>query len=228
MLSGIDVSHHQDPRVLDYRALSERCAFVWVRATYGTRSDSSMHSHIKRARDNGLTVGLYHFFRQGQDVKEQTEAFIDRCCSVCVGEGWLPPCIDLEANERWDGLVDPDQYDQAQEIAGELFRRFGSFTIYSTRSFYDALGRPKWWQAGLLWVAHWEVKQPRTPGNRPWDFWQHRVSKIPEYPRGPIDQNYSYGDMLPTLKPRRASLLPMSVDWDEYNKARSKIVLDSD
>lgn len=178
---GIDVSHHQNPDALDYPKLAETHAFVIVRATYGTTRDRKTAEHVKQAREAGLTVGLYHFFRPSQGAAEQAQAFAAVADEVGIGAGDIVPMIDVEMDPiPLDQDPEPSWVQPLAELADLLSEHFGTPPgFYITQSDWNLLGRPDWMLGHPLWVAHWTTaEQPATPANEGWEIWQYAVEKL--------------------------------------------------
>lgn len=191
---GVDVSHHQTVDSIDWDALGAQAAFLYARATYGTKPDSRFFELVKAAQGVGLRVGAYHFYRQGQPPGDQLQAFSQVCRVANMGAGWLPPAIDLEWNEEYDGPVDPDLYNRSREMALSLKDDWGTFVVYSSPAFIDRLGDPPWLRYGHLWVAHYGVEKPRTPEGVDWTFWQHCSEPMPGVSSRKLDQNFARRD----------------------------------
>lgn len=67
--NGIDISHHNR---MDWKKIKadKDIKFCYIKATEGKSfRDPMCQKHAKRARENGLLVGLYHYFRT--DVSAQ-------------------------------------------------------------------------------------------------------------------------------------------------------------
>lgn len=189
LIRGVDVSHHQDPDKINWPLLASDFQFAIVRATYGTRADKRVREHVKRANDAGLKVGLYHFFRQGQSAEKQYSAFSAELLDLRPFLH-IAPSVDLEPNVEFDGPIVPTNYSvEAREFCERTRHDWGEALIYTTQSFWNLLARPLWFAEYPLWVAHWGVSEPATPGDQPWLIWQDRVSAIPAYSGGHIDQN---------------------------------------
>lgn len=229
---GVDVSYWQNPRAVNWYKLAETHAFVYVRATYGTKVDPSCAEHLTRARDAGLCPGIYHFFRPKLGAREQLDAFGDVAASVGLTDGWLAPALDVEQDKN-DGEVTPARYAHAEEMVRSWAGRWGRAVIYTNPATWRALGDPEYLKSCDLWISHYGVKLPRTPLGLPWLIWQHLVDTMPGTYSGHIDQNLARA--LPILgKKSRASaesvpsLLPIAVDWEEQAAARDLTIKDED
>lgn len=221
LLLGIDVSHHQQPAALNYTALAKTHRFVICRATYGTRTDETFAEHVHRAQDVGLTVGAYHFYRPGEAVVDQLDAFLSVAHALGVGAGWLPPAIDLEQDPGH--VVSTDAYAPAEQLTACFREQFGAAMVYVAIGFWSEIGHPEWVKDHLLWTAHWDVQHPTTPGGAPWAIWQNHVGQLPGISPGPVDQDVARS--LPILKSHDpAAPLLVAVDWDELRADRDAVV----
>ena len=131
-IPGIDVSHWQAQ--IDWpavRAAGKRYAFI--KATEGTSFvDDTFERNWEQAKQAGLLVGAYHFFRPLQDAQNQAEHFLN---TADFGEGDLPPVLDMEVNNR----LRPSTYIERVEIwMDEVERQTGKKAIiYSGVSFLN-------------------------------------------------------------------------------------------
>lgn len=224
MLRGVDVSHHQNPKLVDYKRLAETHKFVIVRATYGLVADETCAAHVRGAQDAGLVVGLYHFYRPGQDTDAQFDAFGSVADALGCGAGWLPPAVDLERDKN-DGEPSKSRYAPAEELVECLQARYGAAMVYTSAGFWGEISQPDWIKDELLWVAHWGATRPSTPLGMPWAIWQHKVANLAGIMPGPIDQNVARA--LPLLvAPDPAEFLPLAVDWQGLQADRDEWVRD--
>lgn len=213
LLRGIDVSHHQVPGGVSWVRLAETHKFLIARATYGTRPDKEFHEFVKRALDVGLKVGAYHFFRPGVPVHEQLDAFANMVEHAGMGPGWIVPSLDIEQNEQYDGMITEERYAPAEQMLRSWKKRWGQAMVYTNPSMWPAIGNPEWLDGCYLWIAHYQVKQPRTPFEMPWDIWQNVVGQLPGvYSHGVIDQNVALA--LPVLsETEKPELIVPELDW---------------
>ena len=92
-VAGIDVSKHNGD--IDFhKVAADDYQFVFIKASEGkTYKDNAFDRNYEGARDAGLMVGAYHFFRKNRSGKEQA----DNLLKVVKGKKLdLPLVIDLE------------------------------------------------------------------------------------------------------------------------------------
>ncbi|HEY6504739.1 MAG TPA: GH25 family lysozyme [Chitinophagaceae bacterium] len=193
-IHGIDVSWYQDiiawEEVKAMNVSNIRVEFAFIKATEGIgNKDPQFRRNWKKAKDNNIVRGAYHFFIASKDGKMQAENFIKR---VDIEPGDLPPVLDVE---QMNGV-------SASQLRKEV-RKWLATTenyykvtpiIYTNVDFYEQnLGSE--FDKYPLWAAHYyEEEQPRI--RRDWIFWQHndqgRVDGI--IPK--VDFNVFKGDSL--------------------------------
>ena len=90
---GIDVSHHNGE--IDWHLLqAQGISFVYIKATEGgSHIDRRFVQNYKKAKENNILAGAYHFFRFYEPVKEQLKHFSSVASNV---SGDLLPMIDVE------------------------------------------------------------------------------------------------------------------------------------
>lgn len=230
LVRGIDVSAHQNPKLIAWHKLAETHEFVYVRATYGTKVDESCAEHVTRARDVGISCGLYLFFRPGNSISAQLETFGDVHDALSPE---LAPVIDVEQNPKYDGEVTLLRYAPAEEVARGMLARWGRALLYTNPAMSAALGHPAWFKDLELWVAHYGVDFPKTPQGLPWLVWQHLVAPLPSVYAQDIDQDLARELPLLGKKPaeNRSSVsnpLPLQVDWDQFERDRDSAVREED
>lgn len=206
---GIDVSRHQCPKVINYRALKEQgCTFVIARAAYGITPDETFPLHVAKARTVGLKVGGYLFFRQTKEPAEQLKVFKTQLYKAKIGSGDIIPVLDIEDNERYDKEVSKSLYlDGCEEILSGLKTDYGDAMVYIAPGFFQRLGSPEWLKVFPWWIAHWGVDKPWSPFKE-WKIWQFScTARLKGFPND-LDCNYVEGELplveetvLPLVKP---------------------------
>lgn len=210
-LHGIDVSHWQDPALLNWTQIAQSSQFCIARATNGTRRDDRCAEHIRRARGAGLKVGLYHFFQHEQAASEQATAFLEVADLCELGPGDIIPFLDIEDDPP--ARVSPLWSVAASEVAITLSRSFGNCGVYTTQADWVQLGRPEWLPVRPIWCAHWGAPSPATPGSRAWSIWQYRVGKY--LPGAPHDRN---GPTLPGALDHNWATAPLPLIGESEDK----------
>jgi lysozyme len=204
---GIDVSHHQNPATMPWDTIAATSSFCIVRATYGAGlRDRHCAAHVRRARQVGLQVGLYHFYRPSQSPKDQILAFRAAAQAARYEPGDIIPALDIEADPIPKMQhVSPAWQEGVLRVLDAMVGDFGNAMVYITQREFVQLGKPPWILERPLWVAHYTgAAKPATPGNKPALIWQHRVG--PYDPQGPggytdvkgtlqLDQNRSFGEL---------------------------------
>ncbi len=92
-IAGIDVSKHNGD--IDYNQVrDDDYQFVFIKASEGkTYRDDAFERNYQGARDAGLKVGAYHFFRKNRTGQEQADNLL---AAVKGKQLDLPLVIDLE------------------------------------------------------------------------------------------------------------------------------------
>lgn len=192
MITGIDLSHHQNPNAIDYRKLAETQKFCIARASYGVKADQTFREHFSRAQEAGMLVGAYAFLRQNQPWTEQHEVFEAQLYRVSFGVGHILPVLDLEWNTAYDGAVRAGPYVAAAAPFLERLRGdYGGAIVYLSPGFYPVIGSPEWLRDDFhWWVAHHTAAaEPTCPAKPDWAIWQYTdQGKVPGF-AGPLDLN---------------------------------------
>jgi hypothetical protein len=240
-LHGIDVSHHNRP---DWADVAGSSAFVYCRATYGTARDRLVREHVSAARDFGLRVGLYGFYRPSQPAQDQADAFLQVAAWVGIRDGDLVHALDVEADVKTP--VVPAWEPGVRTVAELLSEAAGSpCMVYCTRREWTALGDPLWLSSHPLWVADWRgPAEPRTPLGMGWAIHQYRVGPYAPLSahaasgvtaKGALDHNRAR--MLPTIQTGRKQrqsaktavpMVSLRSDYQRANEARDKWLRERD
>ncbi|HEX8427919.1 MAG TPA: glycoside hydrolase family 25 protein [Hymenobacter sp.] len=184
---GIDVSSYQGR--IDWKEVSRnQVKFAFIKATEGvTLRDPRFQRNWNGAHQAGMYRGAYHYFQPTYDGARQANLFTR---TVPLAPGDLPPVLDVEHAEFHDVSI------MRRNVAVWLRlveRHYGVRPIlYSNYSFY------KRYLAGHfdkypLWLAHYEVDQPRLPREK-WIIWQHSDESYIPGIRGAVDFNVFQGN----------------------------------
>jgi len=164
--------------------------FAFIKATEGIDNmDSQFRRNWKKAKDNDIIRGAYHFFIGSKDGRMQAENFINR---VDLKPGDLPPVLDIE---QLNGTKPTQLKKEAKEWLDIVENHYQvTPIIYTNVDFYKRnLGSE--FDKYPLWVAHYyELRQPRI--NRGWVFWQHSDMGSVNGITHKVDFNVFSGDSL--------------------------------
>ena len=157
--------------------------FAFIKATEGRSwEDPYFDQNWKLAQRAGLARGAYHFYRPNRDAAQQANFY---AATVALAPGDLPPVLDVEKTDGRSAEIIRAGVKTWLRLVG---RRYGVRPIlYTNHDFYVR------YFAGHfddypLWLAHYEVRQPRVGADR-WTFWQHSDEALVPGIRGFVDGN---------------------------------------
>lgn len=165
---GIDVSSYQKDIDWGATAKDKNIKFVYVKATEGATYRSRHYQYnIENARQYGIHVGAYHFFRPNVPVEKQFRNFT----SVVKKEDQdLIPLIDVEV--RGNNLTVRALVDSVLAFADKLEDYYGCKPmIYTGHAFYNSYLSGKI-QGYPLFIARYSKVEPRLMGGANWVLWQ--------------------------------------------------------
>ena len=162
---GIDVSHWQGN--IDFnRVKNSGVQIVYIKATEGVSIvDSRLTSNYKNAKDAGLLVGFYHFFRPSTESNAiaQAQYFINAI------KDYKSDCrlaLDIEVN---NGLSKSKITNLSKVFLEEVKRLSGLEVVIYT---YTSFAR-NYFESSIniypLWIAHYGVNIPGNNGI--WNYW---------------------------------------------------------
>lgn len=169
-VKGFDVSHHQK-NIQWHKISPKHYQFVYLKATEGGDfKDTKFQENWLKAREQGLLVGAYHFYRLCRDGKIQAQNFID---SVPNKADALPPAIDLEYDSKCINTYSKEQMlQEIQYMHDRLYHHYGKQPIfYVSKSFYNIVLAGEFKKIPL-WVREYKGK-PDLKDQPKWLFWQH-------------------------------------------------------
>ena len=176
VIHGFDVSHHQGQ--INWAKISpQRYQFVYLKATEGGDfTDQNFQENWLKAREQGLHVGAYHFYRLCREGQIQADHFI---ATVPNKADALPPAIDLEYDSQCINTYTKEQLlKQIQIMHDRLKQHYGKQPIfYTSKSFYHIVLMGNF-KRTPLWIRDYAT-QPKLKDGQQWLFWQHsRQGKI--------------------------------------------------
>ncbi|TXJ06213.1 MAG: lysozyme [Acinetobacter sp.] len=168
-IHGFDVSHHQGD--IAWRKIDQKhYAFVFIKATEGgDYQDPKFQMNWLNAREVGLKVGAYHFFRNCKTGAEQAENYIR---TVPKKHDSLPPVMDLEFQWTCPEVTAEQLQQEITIMAQRLEQHYERKPIfYTTPKYYQAYIQAKLGHYPL-WIQDTK-KMPVRWDKRPWLFWQY-------------------------------------------------------
>jgi GH25 family lysozyme M1 (1,4-beta-N-acetylmuramidase) len=200
-LMGIDVSHWQGRP--DWARLREAgVEYAFIKASEGGDFvDEEFAANFRRANENGVLRGAYHFFRPKTSVERQLDNFLRVMGPLSPGA--LPPVLDVEDPRLWRGISKRKAANLCVDFLEGLRQRLGANIkpiIYMSTSFsLGVLGEDERLSQYTLWVADYSSpsfpRQPRVPQPwATWNFWQYtEKGRVPGI-TGDVDINRFNGD----------------------------------
>lgn len=169
-VKGFDVSHHQNE--IEWSKISpQEFQFVYLKATEGGDfKDRKFQENWLQAREQGLLVGAYHFYRLCRDGNIQAQNFME---TVPLKADALPPVIDLEYDSQCINTYSKEQLLlEIQNMHDQLKQHYGKQPIfYISKSFYNIVLAGHFTDVPL-WVREYHGK-PTLKDDPDWLFWQH-------------------------------------------------------
>lgn len=129
---GLDVSHHNGDVNFEKWKKGRNVEFCFIKITEGVHFiDSLADHHYRKAKEAGLYVGFYHYFRPQRSGKKQ---FLFMKAQLDKYDYDLIPVIDVESkNCDWKHT---DAYKNLDEFMESFYKCYGYYpilyTIYKT------------------------------------------------------------------------------------------------
>lgn len=171
---GIDISRHNG--VIDFDRLSTshpEISFIYIKATEGTSyRDPRFVQNYRGARQSGVAVGAYHFFRYDRDGEMQALNFLD---ILRRRQFDLPPVVDVEDWGNPDGHTAARIVERLRAFVSALQSEGYTPMVYTNIDGYTRLIRGNFDNLPL-WIS--SFNDPPLPAwldfsGRRWDIWQY-------------------------------------------------------
>lgn len=190
---GIDVSHYQG--WIDWQKVAgcSQISYVYLKATEGESFlDKTYVRNLKEAREAGLSVGSYHFYRPNINWELQ---FNNLTRNVTKNTQDLVPMIDIEVR----GNVSEAKFLQdLQKFIKKVEDFYGKKPLlYTYQNFYNKhlVGQFK----GYHWMmAKYQSERPVLTDNQDYIMWQYSATGSIPGVKGEVDRSRIMGDY--TLK----------------------------
>ena len=165
-LKGIDVSNWKGN--INFQSVkNDGVKVVYIKATEGDYyKDKYAKQNYNGAKEQGLKVGFYHFFRANKNAKGQANYFINYLNEIGATNYDCKLALDIETTE---GIGVRDLTSMCIEFLEEVKRLTGkevivyTYTSFANNYIDSRLGNYQ------VWIAHYGVS---TPGaNNIWTSW---------------------------------------------------------
>lgn len=181
---GIDVSHYQGNIDWNTVVKNANISYAYLKATEGaTLVDDTYERNLREAKQAGLLVGSYHFYRPNTDWKAQFENLTQ---NVRPNDQDLVPIIDIEHI----GNVSKKKFiEDLTAFIQEVQKYYGAKPLlYTFQNFYNKH------LVGTFPDYHWMIakyktEEPQLNDNKQYIIWQYtakgRISGI----KGNVDRS---------------------------------------
>lgn len=186
-IAGVDLSAHNGN--IDFeRVAADGISFAFLKASEGTSfRDPKFAENYRNAKESGIKVGAYHFFRFDSDGYEQGRNFLGAVDSLELD---LPLAIDIEEANNPDGV---DTEIIVEALRGMIIALEGSrrnVIIYTNKRGLSRFIRDRFDEMPV-WVC--SFTDPPIPSGD-WTLWQHSHESRVDGVDGSVDLNTFNGD----------------------------------
>lgn len=193
-IKGVDVSHYNG--AIDWKKVKAAgYQFAFLKATEGVDLlDETFEANRRGAREAGLSVGYYHFFRPNDSVDAQVTFFIRTIGRLELDA--LRPVLDVEDPRIWRPYTVQQRVAMILDWCQKVHKSLGvAPMIYASPKFVDELleNSPQLAEYDL-WIANYNVPEPTIP--KPWTkwvFWQNTEKGTVPGINGDVDLDWFNG-----------------------------------
>ncbi len=180
-IRGIDISAHNG--VIDFEKVKNASyQFAIIKATEGTDfKDAMFIDNLRQARQAGLKVGAYHFFRFDTDGYLQA---LNLLHSLRHRKLDFPIAIDIERFGNPDGHQASIIISRLQDMITCLEKEGADIILYSNKDDYDKYLKGKF-DNYPLWICTFTEPEP----NLNWTIWQYSHRGKIDGIKGDVDLN---------------------------------------
>jgi lysozyme len=180
---GIDVSRWQGE--IDWgKVAADGIKHVFIKMSEGgTYIDPQFVTNWNAAKNAGLKVNAYHYFRALSSTPEEQAVNIKKSL-LSVGFDSCLNLLAIDVEKRGNDSASQDEMaDNLQDLLTQIKRDIlpdFSPMIYCSPNYWDSsVGWEKYdFSRYPLWIANWNVEKPQLPKtwDKPgitWSWWQH-------------------------------------------------------
>ncbi len=165
-IRGLDISSHNGKPDFN-KIVSDGVDFVYLKASEGINfRDRTFMRNYHAARQAGLKVGAYHFFRFDRDGIRQADNFLN---AIADCELDLPLVIDLEESHNSTDVSTEIIIERFEAMLSTLRSEYGPVVIYTNKGGNKRFVRGRFDDVPL-WIC--SFTDPPLARQR-WLLWQH-------------------------------------------------------
>ncbi len=184
---GIDISAHNGE--IDFNILARSAEFVYIKATEGvTWNDRVFERNYSLARESGLKVGVYHYFRFDRSGLSQGINLYNALWNKTVD---LPVAIDVEDSGNASGVPVDTIVARLHDMVDYLEKHEIDVMFYTNKKGYRRYLESDF-SSYPLWICSFT-----TPSDDiKWLFWQYTHSGKVEGIVGDVDMSVFNGSLI--------------------------------
>lgn len=161
---GIDISAHN--LVEDWQQLADSIDFVFIKATEGGNwNDRHFEANYRAAKNAGLKVGAYHFFRYDREALPQAINFFNALWRKPLD---FPAVIDVEDHGNPKGVDESLLVGRLRDMVAFLEQRDIKVMFYTNKNGYSKYIKPNF-PGYDIWICSLSDK---PSDDIPWTVWQ--------------------------------------------------------
>ncbi|MBD5210075.1 MAG: lysozyme [Bacteroidales bacterium] len=180
-IRGIDISAHNGDIDFD-RVKSAGYDFAIIKATEGTDfKDAMFVDNVRRARNAGLKVGAYHFFRFDTDGELQAINLLHSLRNRSLD---FPIVIDIEQTGNPEGHEPAAIAERLRAMLAYLEREGADIMLYSNKDDYNRYLKGNF-RDYPLWLCSFTLPEEELD----WTLWQYSHRGNVDGVKGKVDLN---------------------------------------
>jgi lysozyme len=187
-VTGIDVSKHTGK--IDFQKVNKQSIdFIFMKSTEGENyKDETFENNYLGAKESGIPIGTYHFFRFNKSGKSQANNYL----TAIEGKKFDLPCVlDIE---EWGNQTKKTREEIINEIdtfINLVEKKAGvNLMIYTNENGYNKYIKETFRNKDI-WICSFN-KKPNI--NKKWMFWQHSHKGKFNFADGWVDINTYNGN----------------------------------
>ena len=185
---GIDISHYQGNVFWEAIGDNSKMAYVYIKCTEGgDNQDPTYYKNIQLAKQYGLKVGSYHFYRPKTDQQTQLRNFLAQCKAE---QQDLLPMIDIESAGGYNAARFCDSLFKFIDLVEKAIKQ--KPLLYTYKNFYNTYLAGKI-DGYPLMIACYTNDPPVLIDEKDYAMWQYTQSGRINGIKGHVDKSRLMG-----------------------------------